>query len=324
MGRFLWLLFGLFPMALSCMGVAHAQDFPVKPVRIIVPFPPGGNSDVLARIVGAEMTASLGQQVVIENRPGAGGTIAATVVAKAPADGYTILLGTAGTHGIATTLYPNLQYDAVKDFAPVTNVAAAPLLFLVGAQGPYRTLSELIAAAKAKPKGLLFGSAGMGSSGHMSTELFLMMAGIEMPHVPYKGGHLAAADLMNGSVALVLDQIPASLPQIKAGKLRAVAISTPKRSELLPDVPSAAESGVPGYSAQSWFGFIAPSGTPRAALARLHSETVRTLSVPEVRARILAIGMEPVGNSQEEFSAFIRSEIERWGRVVKAAGVKAE
>jgi len=158
----------------------------------------------------------------------------------------------------------------------------------------------------------------------MSTELFLMMAGIEMPHVPYKGGHLAAADLMNGSVALVLDQIPASLPQIKAGKLRAVAISTPKRSELLPDVPSAAESGVPGYSAQSWFGFIAPSGTPRAALARLHSETVRTLSVPEVRARILAIGMEPVGNSQEEFSAFIRSEIERWGRVVKAAGVKAE
>ena len=308
----------------AASGQLAAQEFPTKPVRIVVPFPPGGNSDVLARIVGAEMSRSLGQQVLVENRPGAGGTIAANVVAKSAPDGYTLLLATAGTHGIATTLYPSLPYDAVRDFAPVTNVAAAPLLFLANAGAPYRSLADLVAAAKAKPGNLMFGSAGMGSSGHMSTELFLMLAGLRMVHVPYKGGNLASADLMNGAVELVLDQIPASLPLIKAGKLRALAISTPRRSELLPEVPTAAESGVPGYSAQSWFGFVAPAGTPRPALARLHADTVRTLAMPEVRSRILGIGMEPVGNSQEDFAAFIRGEIERWGRVVKAAGVKAD
>ena len=310
--------------ALFLAGVAAAQDFPTKPIRVVVPFPPGGNSDALARIVGAELAKPLGQQIVVENRAGAGGTIAATSVAKSAPDGYTLFLNTAGTHGIATTLYPNLQYDAIRDFAPITNVAAAPLLFLVGAQSPYRTLGELIAAAKANPKRLPFGSAGMGSSGHMSTEMFLTMAGIEMVHVPYKGGHLAAMDLMAGLVHLVLDQIPASLPQIKAGKMRALAISTPRRSELLPEVPTAAEAGVPGYNAQSWFGLVAPAGTPRPVIARLHGEVVKVLANPEVRTRILGIGMEPVGDTPEQFAAHIRSEIERWGRVVKAAGIKAE
>lgn len=316
------LLLGVF--ALLAASVAAAQDFPSKPIRVVVPFPPGGNSDALARIVGAELAKPLGQQIVVENRAGAGGTIAAASVAKAAPDGYTLFLNTAGTHGIATTLYPNLQYDAIRDFAPITNVAAAPLLFLVGAQSPYRTLGELIAAAKANPKSLPFGSAGMGSSGHMATEMFLTMAGLEMVHVPYKGGHLAAVDLMAGLVHLVLDQIPASLPQIKAGKMRAVAISTPRRSELLPDVPTAAEAGVPGYNAQSWFGLVAPAGTPRPVIARLHGEVVRVLAIPDVRARILGIGMEPVGDTPEQFAAHIRSEIERWGRVVKSAGIKAE
>jgi len=310
--------------ALFLASIATAQDFPSKPVRVVVPFPPGGNSDALARIVGAELAKPLGQQIVVENRAGAGGTIAAASVAKAAPDGYTLFLNTAGTHGIATTLYPNLQYDAIRDFAPITNVAAAPLLFLVGAQSPHRTLGQLIAAAKASPKNLPFGSAGMGSSGHMSTEMFLTMAGIEMVHVPYKGGHLAAVDLMAGLVHLVLDQIPASLPQIKAGKMRALAISTPRRSELLPEVPTAAEAGVPGYNAQSWFGLVAPAGTPRPIIARLHGEVVKVLAIPEVRARILGIGMEPVGDTPEQFAVHIRSEIERWGRVVKSAGIKAE
>ena len=305
-------------------GSALAQPFPAKPVRVVVPFPPGGNSDALARIVGAELAKPLGQNVVVENRPGAGGTIAAAAVAKSPADGYTLLLNTAGTHGIATTLYPKLSYDAIRDFEPVTNVAAAPLLFLVGADSPHRALRDLVAAAKARPGALPFGSAGMGSSGHMATEMFLTMAGIEMVHVPYKGGHLAAADLMAGLVHLVLDQIPASLPQIRAGKMRALAISTPKRSGLLPEVPTAAEAGVPGYDAQSWFGLVAPAGTPREVVQRLHAEVTRVLAVAEVRARIQGIGMEPVGDTPEQFSAHIRSEIERWGRVVRAAGVKAE
>ncbi len=311
-------------LAAAFASLASAQEFPSKPVKVVVPFPPGGNSDALARIVGAELAKPLGQSIVVENRPGAGGTIAAASVAKAPADGYTLFLNTAGTHGIATTLYPKLQYDAIRDFEPITNVAAAPLLFLVGAQSPHRTLGDLVAAAKAQPRQLPFGSAGMGSSGHMATEMFLTLAGIEMVHVPYKGGHLAAADLMAGLVHLVLDQIPASLPQIKAGKMRALAISTPKRSELLPDVPTAAEAGVAGYSAQSWFGLVAPAGTPRATVARLHAEVTKVLAIPEVRARILGIGMEPVGDTPEQFAAHIRSEIERWGRVVRAAGIKAE
>jgi tripartite-type tricarboxylate transporter receptor subunit TctC len=314
-------------LALGVMGtpaVVLAQEFPVKPVRITVPFPPGGNSDILTRIVAAELQKPLGQPVVVENRPGAGGTIGAAFVAKAPADGYTLFLNTAGTHGIATTLYASLPYDAIRDFAPITNVASAPLLFLAGGSGPFKTLPQLIAAAKSRPGEAIYGSAGIGSSGHMATELFLMLAGLKMIHVPYKGGNLAAQDLMAGQVVLVLDQIPASIGFVKSGRMRALAISTAKRSPLLPDVPTAAEAGVPGYAAQSWFGLVAPAGTPAPVIKRMHAETTRVLADAQVRERIFGIGMEPIGNTPEEFAAFIRSEIERWGKVVRASGAKAE
>jgi len=288
---------------------------------VIVNFPPGGAADQLARLSSQPLGEALGQSVVVENRAGANGMIGGEVVVKSPADGYTLFLNTAGTHGIATTLYPKLQYDAIRDFEPITNVAAAPLLFLVGAQSPHRTLGDLVAAAKAQPRHLPFGSAGMGSSGHMATEMFLTLAGIEMVHVPYKGGHLAAADLMAGLVHLVLDQIPASLPQIKAGKLKALAVTSGQRTPFTPELPTLAEQGLKGFDAANWWGILFPTGVQRAMVDKVSADLKRALGDEEVRRNLGTLAIEAVYSTPEQFGAFIQSERKLWGNLIRESKI---
>ena len=303
---------------------AFAQVYPNHAIRLVVPFPAGGTTDILARAAAQKLTESLGQPVVVDNRPGAGGNIGADVVAKSAPDGYTLLMGTVGTHAINPSLYTKMPYDHVKDFVPVVLVAGVPNVLVVNPSVPVNSVADLIKLAKSKPGAINFASSGSGTSIHLSGELFKTMAGVDMTHVPYKGSAPALTDLIGGQVQVMFDNLPSALPQIKGGKLRAIAVTSLKRAPVLPDVPTIAESGLPGFEASSWFGVLAPAGTPAPVVARLNAEVNKWLQSPEAREQLLAQGAVAAGGTPEQFAAHIRAETEKWAKVVKASGAKVD
>ena len=299
-----------------------AQDYPNRTIRIIVPFTPGGATDVVTRIVAQKVSEQTGRQVVTDNRGGAGGIVGAEAVAKAPPDGYTLVMGTSGTHAINASLYPKLSYDPVKDFAPVTRTALLPSMILAHPSVPATNVRELIAIAKKNPGQLTYASSG--SAQYLTGALFTSMAEIDMLHVPYKGGGQAMPAQLGGEVALSFSTVVSSLPHVKSGRLRGLAVTSAKRTPAAPEFPTVAESGLPGYEAVSWYGVLAPAGTPRDIVTRLNTEVVRALKLPEVRQLMLAQGAEPVSESPEQFAALIKSDIAKWGDVVRKSGAKAD
>jgi len=308
-------------------GAALAQGtagYPTKPIKIVVPFAAAGTTDLLARAVGNEMQKAMGQPVVVENRPGAGGNLGSDVVAKAAPDGYTLLVGAVSPQAINVTLYPKLPYDVMRDFVHITLIAAVPNVLEVNPSVPVKTVKELIALAKSKPGQLTYASSGNGTSIHLSAELFKTMAGVDMLHIPYKGSGPAVTDLIAGQVNLMFDNLPSSIAQIRAGKLRAIAVTTLKRSPALPDVPTIAESGLPGYDASSWFGMHAPAGTSKDIVQKLYQVVSKALHTPEMAERLALQGAEAVGNTPEEFTEFVRAEIAKWAKVVKASGARVD
>ncbi|MEI6384084.1 MAG: tripartite tricarboxylate transporter substrate binding protein [Betaproteobacteria bacterium] len=300
---------------------ASAQTFPQKPIRLVVTFPSGGAPDILARLFSEK--AQLGQSVIVDNKPGAGGNIGADFVAKSPGDGYTIVMGTVGTHAINGALYEKMPYDMVKNFSPVSLVASAPNLLVVNNDLPVKTVAELITYLKANPNKLSFGSPGIGSSVHVSGELFKSMTGTTMEHVPYKGRQFAIPDLIGGSIQLMFDNMPSALPMAKEGKIRAVAQTTAKRSNAAPDVPTVAET-IPGFEATTWFAIFAPASTPKPIVDRLQAEVVRVFKLPDVQEKLKTLGLDPVLSTPEELQRYQASEIVKWAKVVKESGAKAE
>jgi len=312
--------------ALAVMGVgatAHAGSYPDKPLRLIVPFGPGSVTDQLARITADKLGKALGQTVVVENKAGAGGNIGAGYVADAPADGYTLLLGPASTNAVNPSLYHNLKYDPMKDFVPISNVASVTNVLVVPAEVPVRTAQELIDQLK-QGATYSYASGGAGGTQHLAAELFKSMSGTEMLHVPYKGGGAALADLLSNRVQVMFCNLPVCLPHIKAGKLKALGVSSASRSEQLPEVPTIAESGLPGYEVEGWFGLFAPTGTPDEVVARLNAEMTKMLNTPEVRELILAQGATAEPGSQQDFARFVQGEHDKWARVIKQAGITLE
>lgn len=302
----------------------HAQNFPNKPVRVVVPFAAGGTSDIVTRILAQRMEEIWGQQMVVDNRPGAGGSIGSEIVAKSAADGYTLLMATVATHGINASLYRKIPYDPVADFSPVTLVASTPSVLMLHPSIPAASVRDLIALAKASPGQLNFGSSGNGSSHHLAGELFDSMAGVKMTHVPYKGTAAALVDLLGGRIQLTFDTLPSAMPYVKGGKLKPIAVTSAKRTRSLPDLPTIAESGVPGYEVTSWYGLLAPAGTPPEVVKKLNADFVRAIRIPEVTDKMVEAGAEPVGNSPEQFAEFIRSELKKWAVVVQGSGARVD
>jgi tripartite-type tricarboxylate transporter receptor subunit TctC len=314
------ILTGCFILLFSC--AIGAQDFPNRPLRLIVTVPPGGAADFIARLVGGKMSESLGQPVLVENRGGAGGTIAADAVAKSPPDGYTLLQNSITTHGVGPHLYSKLPYDPVKDFAPVSGLALLPLIMAVNADLPPKSLSELIAYSKTTS--LNFASSGNGGAPHMAAELFKSVTGAPLTHVPYKGSGPAVADLVGGRVQIMFDAAPSLIAHIRGGRLRVLAAASAERNRLLPEVPTFAELGYPKVAVSLWYGLLVPAGTPPAIVERLNRETARALGSPDVREKLLAQGAEPMPGTPEAFGAFMRDEMAKWAPVVKQAGVKLD
>lgn len=300
-------------------NAAIAQSYPARPIRFIMPYSPGGSSEILARPIVHEMTKSMGQSVFIDFKPGGGSTIGADIVAKSQPDGYTIVM-MLSAHAINATLMPKLPYDPVKDFAPVTLAATLPLVVVVPAQSKIRSMGELIATAKAQPGKLSFASAGLGNTSHLSVEYFKSLQGLDIVHVPYKGSGPAIIGLLGGEVDFMFDSLSSSLPQIKGGKFRALAVASAKRSRVLPDVPTISESGVPGFDVSVWYSVLAAAGTPAPIVQRLNTEIIKAMNQPEAKEKIEAAGYDIVGSTPERLDAFIRSEIQRWGKVVKESG----
>jgi len=305
-------------------SAAMAQSFPTRPIRVVVPFPAGGTTDVLARAAAQKLSETLGQPTVVDNRPGAGGNIGAELVAKSPPDGYTLLMGTVGTHAINPSLYPRMPYDHVRDFAPVILVAGVPNVLVINPALPVNSVQELIAYAKANPGKLNFASSGNGTSIHLSAELFKTMTGVQITHIPYKGSAPALQELMGGQVQLMFDNLPSSLALIKGGKLKALAVTSKERAAALPDVPTIAESGLPGFEASSWFGLLAPAGTPQPVIAKLNAEIAKWLATPEAKEKLLAQGANAAGGTPEDFARHIAAETAKWQRVVKDSGAKVD
>jgi len=307
---------------------AHAQgpaaDYPRKAVRVIVPAAPGGGSDIIARVIGQQLGKSLGQTYLADNRPGAANIVGTEIVAKAQPDGYTLIVNTAGPMSINPLIYAKLPYDAEKDFAPISNVADTAFVLVVNPAVPAKSVAELVALAKSKPGQLAYASWGRGSANHLGTELFIMMTQVKLLHVPYKGSGAAMPDLLAGNVQMSFDTIASAVPQIRAGRLLPLGVSSLKRSVAIPDVPTIAETGIAGYEAGSWFGFFAPAKTPLGIVMKLHGEIVKSLSLPEVQERLAALGLDAVGNTPEQFSAQIRSDLAKWKKVVQAAGIQPE
>jgi tripartite-type tricarboxylate transporter receptor subunit TctC len=314
-------LFGLFA---AMPLLATGQSYPSKPIRLVVPFPAGGTTDLLARAMAQKLSEALGQQVVVDNRPGAGGNIGSDIVAKSAPDGYTLLMGTVGTHAINVSLYAKMPYDAVKDFVPIVLVAGVPNVLVVHPALPVKTVADLIKLAKDQPGSINFASSGNGTSIHLSGELFKSLTGVQMAHIPYKGSAPALTDLIGGQVQIMFDNLPSALPHIKAGKLRAIAVTSTKRAPALPDLPTIAESGIPGFEASSWFGMLAPAGTPREIVLRINAEVNKALQAGDMKEKLLAQGAEAVGNSPEFFVEYIRSETTKWAKVVKDSGAKVD
>lgn len=298
--------------------------YPAKPIRMIVPSSPGSGPDIMARAIGQALTESLGQPVVIDDRPGAGGIIGSEAAAKSPPDGYTLIMSNAGAHTVNASLYAKLPYDPIRDFATVTLVAMAPNILIVPPTLPARSVKELIALAKAKPGELTFGSGGNGSTAHLSGELFKSMAGINIVHVPFKGSPGAVIAVIAGQISMAFPNIPPALPQVRSGKLKALAVTTAKRSVALPDLPTVAESGLPGYEATAWFGVLAPAATPLSIIAQLNAAIVKSLLTREMRERLIAEGTEPVGNTPEQFAQIVRNDIAKWAKVVKSSGARPD
>ena len=306
---------------------AMAQAYPSKPVTIVVPFAAGGATDILARIIGQALTTELGQSVIVDNRAGAGGNIGASMAAKSPADGYTLFMGTVGTHAINAinaSLYKKMPFDPIKDFAPLTRRANVPDLLVANPAQPYNTVKELIAYAKANPGKVNFGSSGNGSSIHLSGELFKSLAKVDMVHVPYKGSAPAVTDLLGNQIGIMFDNMPSAIQHVRSGKLVPIVVTTAKRSPELPNVPSIAEAGVPGYEATSWFGMFAPAGTPAPVLAKLNAALVKVLAQPDVKKKINEQGAETYSETPAQFAAFIQAESVKWGKVVKESGASVD
>jgi tripartite-type tricarboxylate transporter receptor subunit TctC len=303
---------------------ALAQSYPSKPVRLIVPYPPGGGNDTLGRLFAAKLGERMGQPFVVENRPGAGAMIGTEAAAKSPPDGYTVLLSSIATHALSPNLYSRVPYDPLKDFAPITLLGIAPTVLVVNADLPAKSLGELIAAAKAKPGALAYASGGNGTPPHINAEVFKSVAGVDLLHVAYKGGGPALADLMAGRVHVMLDTAASAMPHVRAGKLRALAISGARRSPEYPDLPTFAEAGLPQYDTNAWYSMHAPAGTPREIVRRLNGELVAILKDPDIVARFKQLSTEPIGNSPEEFAAFVRTELDKYARIIKAAGIRLD
>ena len=311
-------------LCLASLESARAQAYPVKPVRMIVPFPAGGATDIVGRLVAQKLSEAWGHQVIVDNRGGAGGTIGSEVAAKSPPDGYTILVGTSSTHAVAPSLYSKLGYDPVRDFAPVTLIANATILLAVHPSVPAKNVRELIALAKRQPNALSFASSGNGGISHLVGEHFKSLAGIEMLHVPYKGDTPALVDLASGQVHLMFGTAVSFLPYVKSRRLNALAVTNPKRSPIVPEVPTVAESGLPGYEVILWHGLIGPKGLPRPIVERINAEVTKALSLKQTAEQLQNDGVAPAGGTPEQFLAQIRKEIDVWRKVAADAGVKAE
>jgi tripartite-type tricarboxylate transporter receptor subunit TctC len=296
-----------------------AQGYPTKPAKVVVPYPPGGPTDIVARVVSQKLSEQMGQQFIVENRPGAGGNIGAEAVAKSPADGYTLLVATTA-HAINPSLFKSLGYNLTKDFAPVSQLTSGPLVIVANPALPAKSVQELIALAKAKPGTLNYASSGNGQSTHLSAELFATMAGIKMNHIPYKGSAPALTDVMGGQASLMFDTMLSAMPQVKNGKLKAIAVTSASRSAAAPEVPTVAESGLPGYEAIAWNGLLVPAGTPTEVVAKLNAELKKALESPDVRDRFSAQGFGAAWNTREAFAKFIQSELDKWAKVVKVSG----
>ena len=311
--------------ALAVLGASGARaqsKFPAKPVRIIVPFAPGGSSDILARSIGQALTEAWHEEVIVENKPGAGGSIGAAAAARAEPDGYTLLMGHIGTLAVNPSLYPNLPYNPVTDFAPVALVAMVPNILVVHPDLPAHNVKELIALAKSKPGVLTYSSGGQGSAANLAVEYFKLLTGTDITHVPYKGTHPALIDLIAGHVSMTMTGLPPVLPQLRAGKLRALGVASRTRLAQVPDVPTIAESGVPGFEATQWYGLVAPAHTPPAIVEQIAAEVQRALARPDLHKHLVAEGAQPANLALADFGAFIREEIVRWGKVVRAAHIQ--
>lgn len=316
LGALAWVTMGLKP--------SMAAGFPVKPLRLVVPFPPGGPTDIVARPLAQMLSTALKQQVIVDNKGGAGGSIAADSVAKAPADGYTLLMGTVGTHAINSTLYKKLPYDSVKDFAALGLTASAPVAVVVNSTAPYTTVDELIAAAKKQPGSIAYGSAGNGTPGHLTGELFAKAAGVELKHVPYRGSAPAVTDLVGGQIPLMFDPVQSVLPHVSGGRLRALAVSSKQRSLVLPKVPTLDESGLRGFEAEAWWAVFAPARLPSAEATLLRNQIERIVRSEEFKEKLGSLGISPVSLNGEAFDSFQRTELAKWGKAVRDSGASLD
>jgi tripartite-type tricarboxylate transporter receptor subunit TctC len=308
----------------AAAGTATAQTFPSKPIRMVVTFPTGGAPDILSRTIAEKLDPSWGQTMIVDNKPGAGGNIGAEFVARAPADGHTLVMGTVGTHSINGSLYARIPYDMVRDFAPVTLIASTPNLLVVNNDVPAKNLQELIALAKAKPGMLTYGSPGIGTSVHVSGELFNSLAGVKTTHVPYKGRQMAIPDLLGGSITMMFDNMPSAIPVVREGKLRAIGVTSAKRSPSAPEIPTIAEQGLPGFEATSWFAVFAPANTPKPVVEKLHAEIVRVFGLPDVQTKMKTLGLDLILGGPDELAKTQAAEIAKWAKVIKDSGAKAE
>jgi tripartite-type tricarboxylate transporter receptor subunit TctC len=314
-------------LALACLGapvMADAQGYPTRPVKLVVPFPPGGSLDIAGRLIAQRLSETWGQAVVVENKPGAGGNIGADFVAKSAPDGYTILLGALSTHAVNPNLYAKMPYDAAKDFAPITLIATTPNVLVVNAALPVNNVREFIAYTKANPGKLAFGSGSNGSAGHLAGELYKVETGTDAVHIPFKGGAPATQALLAGDTQFMFDNLANAMAQVKAGKLKALAVTTAERSKLVPELPTMAEAGLPGFDISTWYGLFAPAGTPATIVAKWNADVTRILNTPDVRAKFMADGAEPAPDTPEQFAQMIARELAKYARIVKLAGAKVD
>jgi tripartite-type tricarboxylate transporter receptor subunit TctC len=312
---------------MSTIAIAQntpTQSYPTKPIRFVIPFPPGGPADIFGRTIGQQLSDRWNQQVVIDNRAGAGGNIGADIVAKAPADGYTLLMGFVGTHAINPSLYRSMPYDNIRDFTPVGLVATATIVLVTHPTVQAKSVKELIALAQRKPGELTFGSPGNGTPQHLAGELFNTMAQVRTTHIPYKGAVPALQDLLGGRISYIFSSMPPALPHVKVGKINALAVTSTKRSPATPELPTVAESGLPGYEVINWYGVLAPAGTPQAIVAKINAEVTRIMNLPEVKERLAAQGAETMTSTPQEFASFIKSETAKWAKVVKFSGARID